>query len=110
MQIKGRFLLGTDDSHTIKSTGGNFSITQTEAQMPKHNHHEYGQSGDGNNNPIVNTNKTGNSAGTYNVPSWTSDKHGIIITGDAGNSQPMDITPPTLRSIFGKEQHKSCFM
>ena len=36
--LRGRFVLGNDPSHTIGSTGGSEEVTLTESQMPQHAH------------------------------------------------------------------------
>jgi len=36
--MRDRFVMGAGPSHTVADTGGNFSITQTIAQMPIHSH------------------------------------------------------------------------
>ena len=91
-QISGRFLLGIDDSHTIGSTGGNFSITQTVAQMPHHDHYVGGAEAVSPNGiyfPAWHTVK--------NVDNGTSGgQYYPLSVAASGGSQPMDITPPYL--------------
>ena len=111
-QINGRFLLGTDDSHTIGSTGGEFTHTLTVNEIPKHNHIQNGQTGDGNTNGVVNTAQSGDHYGAYLQYNYygTGRRAKVMPTQDTGGNSPHNITPPIWQFISGKERRKSCFM
>ena len=95
--LAGKFLLGKDGSHALKNTGGNFSITQTAAQMPSHNHN------------LVHTHTTGYTIASPGIREGTGsyvqvavDAAGGTSTGGAstaitsnnGSGASMDITNP----------------
>lgn len=91
-QIKGKFLLGTDDSHTIGTTGGEFNHTLTVNEMPAHSHvgidvdnlYYFGWEGgslEGINYP-------------NQYPNFTSDVQNKLKTGYTGGSQLHNNTPP----------------
>ena len=95
-QIKGKFLLGTDDSHTIGSTGGEFTHTLTVGEMPSHSHVQRAQTSDGNISRIVNSSKHNDYYGAYMIYNYTTQNSGAyyITTTDVGGNSPHNITPP----------------
>lgn len=90
-QITDCMLRAADDEHTAGSNGGAWEVTQTVEQMPKHAHVPYGQTSDGNNNPIVNPKQRGNYHGAYLQYGYTSTNSSHIYTDNAGSGQPMPI-------------------
>ena len=96
-QIKEQFILGCGDTHTAGSTGGKFTHTLTVYEMPAHNHIQGGQTSDGNTNRVVNYTKRSGNYGAWLQYNYSTEHDGTYIrTYNAGNSQPMDITPPYL--------------
>lgn len=91
VQITDCFLRAADSTHPAGSTGGAWEVVQTVEQMPKHTHVECAQTGDGNNNSIINTGYSGNFGGAYMTFNWNGDGHEQITTENTGNSQPMPI-------------------
>ena len=91
VQITDCMLRAADASHPAGETGGAWEVTQTEAQMPRHVHLPYGQTSDGNNNPIVNPKQSGNYHGAYLQYGYTATDSSYIYTGAAGSGQPMPI-------------------
>lgn len=91
VQITDCMLRAADASHPAGSAGGAWEVTQTEAQMPRHRHLPYGQTSDGNNNPIVNAKKSGDDYGAYLQYGYTNTPGHYIYTEYAGSGQPMPI-------------------
>lgn len=87
VQITDCFLRAADNTHPAGSTGGAWEVTQTVAQMPKHDHYVGGA-------------KSGASAG-INFPAWhsvlNSDSGGAggryypLNVTESGKNQPMPI-------------------
>lgn len=79
--LRGRFVLGSSDSHALGSTGGSEEVTLTARQLPPHFHDlEKVSSLSGSNFGI----RTGNNLGTIQY----------IETGPAGNGEPHPNMPP----------------
>lgn len=79
--LRGRFVLGASDTHTMGSTGGSEEVTLTVRQLPPHIHDlEKVSSLSGSNFGI----RTGNNLGTIQY----------IETGSAGNGEPHPNMPP----------------
>ena len=91
IQITDCMLRAADDEHPAGSNGGAWEVTQTVEQMPKHAHVPYGQTSDGNNNPIVNPKQSGKYHGAYLQYGYTSTNSSHIYTDNAGSGQPMSI-------------------
>ena len=90
-QIKGRFLLGADDSHAIGSTGGEFNHTLTVDEIPSHNH-----VGIDVDNMYYLGWENGNLEGINYLnqyQNFTSDVQNKLKTGYTGGNSPHNITP-----------------
>lgn len=96
-QIKERFMLGCGNTHTVGTTGGEFTHTLSYSEMPSHQH-DILYSEDSNGNIVGNKWLSQASTGADGKNYWSR------LTVAAGGSQPHNITPPTLLSISGKEQ------
>lgn len=82
--LRGRFVLGSSDSHAIGSVGGSEEVTLTVEQMPEHNHNFYRPNYLKKiNNPEEGTPNTLYSNGT-----------GSYETEKSGNSHPHPNMPP----------------
>ena len=91
-QITDCMLRAADSTHPAGSTGGAWEVVQTVEQMAMHNHIEYAQTSDGNDNRIINTGKSGNYSGatmTYGYKAGSASA--VIYTGNSGGNQPMPI-------------------
>jgi microcystin-dependent protein len=80
--MRDRFPIGVSGTKTVKSTGGNSSITQTVAQMPSHNHN------------ISVDNTTLLYPNTGNVASIIYPVVNGAVTTFTGGGQPMNILNP----------------
>lgn len=83
--LRGRFVLGGSDTHSVGETGGEEEVTLTEVQMPKHQHRVY---------------TTGTTAGQsyYWVTSTTNTNKATTadgaLTSYKGGSEPHNNMPP----------------
>ena len=82
--LRGRFVLGNDSSHTIGSTGGSEEVTLTERQMPQHTHGFQAAS----QNPTGSMNLVFQNSSS--VPSVVAN----VSTRPTGNSEPHPNMPP----------------
>lgn len=89
-QIKGKFLLGCDDTHEVGSTGGEETHTLTKDEMPQHRH------------GILNANSNGSTSG-YNVTIGNGKGFGgNLTTFDEGKSLAHNNMPPYLAVYIWK--------
>lgn len=96
-QITDRFVRGADAQHPAGSTGGSWTHTQTAEEVASHYHERiYGVSGsqeltfgEGLSNAYNRAGISNNTGQPENQP-YSSTAY----TGNAGESQPMDITNP----------------
>lgn len=108
-RIKGRFLLGADDSsYTINNTGGEANVTLSVNQIPSHNHgawlnngggHNHAfwfgggaNSGNGNQIPVANSRWGQDYAGQTDG----SHDHGGVTVDYKGGGQSHNNMPPYL--------------
>lgn len=111
-KIEGKFLLGSDSSYPLGSTGGSSTITLTEANMPRHRHqvdavsatipaHTHTLNGKGNyvdNSGVIYAGgKNGNSY-TLQTSSAGGGSTGAIApyTNYVGSGTPFNNMPPYL--------------
>lgn len=87
--LRGRFVLGESETHTMGETGGDEEVTLTVEQMPAHTHTSGSLVPDG---AIVNSPKVITTNGTYQIYSY-SRKINVGID-NAGGSQAHPNMPP----------------
>lgn len=85
-QIKERFMLGCGNTHTVGTTGGEFTHTLSYSEMPSHQH-DILYSEDSNGNIVGNKWLSQASTGADGKNYWSR------LTVAAGGSQPHNITP-----------------
>lgn len=95
-KMEGRFLFGSNDTHTVGTTGGEETHTLTVNEMPNHNHIQRKFVSNQGMADIVNNNLDGNYTGDelgLGQTGWYQNKE-ALFTNDSGGSQPHNNMPP----------------
>ena len=103
-RIKGKFLLGADDStYKINGTGGAATVTLNTNQIPSHQHS--GTTGNGGTHEHqVALNGDGNYDIWYRL-SWGSNHTGYCISGNNTNGQSSGASFPSIAKSNGNHNH-----
>lgn len=93
--LRGRFVLGVSEAHTMGETGGEEKVTLTVEQMPNHRHAETATNPSGEIKQQTYRAASSAYGGLYNpITDKSGDQNYLIYTGYVGNSYPHNNMPP----------------
>lgn len=92
--LRGRFVLGVDQTRPLSSTGGEVSHTITTEEMPAHKHNVVGHGGTWPDGVGIYRSNVGGGSGWQTISNWESSALSWLETDVVGGSKPISLMPP----------------
>ena len=92
--LRGRFVLGVDQTRALSTTGGEVSHTITTEEMPAHKHNVVGHGGTWPDGVGIYRSNVGGGSGWQTISNWESSALSWLETDVVGGSKPLSLMPP----------------
>ena len=98
--LRGRFVLGVDQTRPLSSTGGEASHAIAVDEMPSHKHTVVGNGGIWPSGAGIYRSNVGGGSGWQTISNWASSALSWLETDAVGGSKPISLMPPYMALNF----------